>query len=105
MLNDKNINFTQNKNLVFDPLKVQTSAAKVVDDAVTNLYQKSPLLTTEQAAKKLNIHPSTLEKGRQSFRKDLFPPYIKLGRSVRYREKSIDDWIDRNTIQVGSALA
>ena len=39
----------------------------------------SRMLTTEQAAGILNVHPSTLEKGRQSHRKGLFPPYYKIG--------------------------
>jgi hypothetical protein len=40
-----------------------------------------PLLTEDQAAKKLNVSPSWLAKARM--RGD-GPPYVKIGRSVRY---------------------
>lgn len=59
------------------------------------------MLTTEQAAAVLNIHSSTLEKGRQSHRKGLFPPYVKIGKAVRYRLSDLENWLQANTIQVG----
>ncbi len=62
------------------------------------------MLTTDQAAAVLNVHPSTLEKGRQSHRAGLFPPYVKIGKAVRYRLADLEAWLDANTIQVGEVL-
>lgn len=64
-----------------------------------------PLLTTDQAAAMLNVHSSTLEKGRQSYRKDLFPPFIRIGRAVRYRRADIEKWLDDRLVHVGEPLA
>ncbi len=64
----------------------------------------SRMLTTEQAAGILNVHPSTLEKGRQSHRKGLFPPYYKIGKAVRYRLADLEAWLDANKVEVGEVL-
>jgi excisionase family DNA binding protein len=50
----------------------------------------SALLTTEQAAQRLCLGTNTLEKYR------VFgngPTFVKLGRSVRYTEADLDDWV------------
>jgi len=67
--------------------------------------ERLPLLNTEQAAAMLNVHSSTLEKGRQSHRKDLFPPFIRIGRAVRYRQADIEKWLDNQLVHVGEPLA
>lgn len=67
--------------------------------------ERMPLLNTEQAAAMLNVHSSTLEKGRQSYRKDLFPPFIRIGRAVRYRQADIEKWLDNQLVHVGEPLA
>jgi len=105
MKSENERNLSQQKKMAVNPPKMKTSAAQLVNEPETQNYQRSQLLKTEQAAKKLNVHPSTLEKGRQSHRKDLFPPSIKIGKSVRYCEKAIDAWIEKNTIHVGDPLA
>jgi predicted DNA-binding transcriptional regulator AlpA len=52
------------------------------------------LLTPEQVAEMLQVHPGTLENWRV---KGEGPPFVKLGgkrRSpVRYRRKDVEDWI------------
>lgn len=65
---------------------------------------KSRLLTTDEAAAYLCVHPSTLEKGRQSHRKGLFPPFYRIGKAVRYREADLEKWLDDNRVEVGEVL-
>ena len=48
------------------------------------------LLTTEQAAKYLNLSPKTLERLRCE---GGGPAFLKLGRLVRYRIDSLQEWI------------
>lgn len=46
------------------------------------------LLTTKQAAKALNLHPSTLEKWRW---RGEGPPFVKLGtKAVRYTKTALE---------------
>jgi excisionase family DNA binding protein len=52
------------------------------------------LLTTEQTAQILGISPSTLAKARVFGGK---LPFVKLGRSVRYRLEDILSFIDQQT--------
>lgn len=66
---------------------------------------KPCLLTTDEAAAYLNVHPSTLEKGRQSHRAGLFPPFCRIGKAVRYREADLEKWLDNNLVEVGEAIA
>jgi hypothetical protein len=53
------------------------------------------LLTTEEAADKMNLKPSTLKRWR---RLGEGPPYHRLGNSdtgrVRYAEDAIQRWVD-----------
>jgi len=51
------------------------------------------LLTPKEAAKLLNLSVSTLAKRRQE-KKD--PPFVKFGKSVRYREVDLDEFIKSN---------
>ncbi len=50
------------------------------------------LLTTEDVANILGISPATLEKARSTGLGD-FPPYIKIGRTVRYLEEVVGQWM------------
>jgi predicted DNA-binding transcriptional regulator AlpA len=50
------------------------------------------LLSVTQAAAMLGLAPGTLNKGRVTGGD--FPPYIKISRSVRYRESSLISWLD-----------
>ncbi len=53
----------------------------------------SPNLTTEDAAKFLNVKPSTLEQNRW---KGTGPRFVKIGRSVRYRMADLEAYLDAN---------
>lgn len=49
-----------------------------------------PLISAEEAAKRLNIAVSTLAKMRLSGKS---PKYVKMGRRVAYRPEDIEEWI------------
>lgn len=49
------------------------------------------LLTSKEAAQRLKISENTLHRWRYS-RKG--PPYVKLGRAVRYRAEDLDSFIE-----------
>ncbi|WP_371833209.1 helix-turn-helix domain-containing protein [Ferrovibrio sp.] len=51
-----------------------------------------PLLETKRAAQYLGFHPNTLVKMR--IRGD-GPPFIRLGRSIRYRQRDLDLYIEK----------
>jgi predicted DNA-binding transcriptional regulator AlpA len=54
------------------------------------------LLTTEEAAERIGWVPNTLEKKRVT---GAGPKYLKLGRSVRYRESDLENWLSARLIQ------
>jgi len=54
------------------------------------------LLTTDEAAQILNIKPNTLTYWRCVKRYSL--PYIKVGKSCRYRRSDIDAFIESRTV-------
>jgi predicted DNA-binding transcriptional regulator AlpA len=54
----------------------------------------APLMDSEQLAPVLGTTPGQLAQWR--FRGD-GPPFIKLGRSVRYRWSDVEAWLDANT--------
>lgn len=51
-------------------------------------------LNTKQAAERLTLSPNTLEVWR--CRGD-GPPFVKLGRAVRYRASDLDAYVERRT--------
>lgn len=51
----------------------------------------SDLLTTQQAANRLNLSVSTLNKSRLT---GTGPKFVKLGASVRYRIEDLDHWVN-----------
>lgn len=53
------------------------------------------LLTTDEAAELIGWAPNTLEKKRVTGGS---PPYLKLGRSVRYREEDLHDWLSARVV-------
>ena len=59
------------------------------------------LLTRTQAAAYLGMSPATLATWACTHRQDI--PYIKLGRSVRYRRQDLDDFLLRNTHRINPA--
>ncbi len=50
-----------------------------------------PLLTTEQAAAIIRMRPSFLEARRW---RGKGPPFLKIGRSVRYRPEDLAAWTE-----------
>lgn len=58
-------------------------------------FDQDQLIDTDQAAKLLAIEPATLVKWRSTGENNI--PYVRIGRSVRYRTTDLRDWIDRHT--------
>lgn len=58
------------------------------------MAQNQAFLTTRDAAEYLGMKPQTLEAWR--CRGD-GPRFVKLGRSVRYRQSDLDQWIESRT--------
>ena len=52
------------------------------------------LLTTVQAAGYIGVSIQTLNKGR--INGGDFPPFVKIGRNVRYRESSLIAWVEQH---------
>jgi hypothetical protein len=55
---------------------------------------ESELLTPAEAAAILRKHPGTLANWRFI---GAGPHFVKIGRSVRYRRRDLDAWLDRQT--------
>lgn len=70
---------------------------------VLNTTDPQPLLSPAQAAARLGVSRSFLDKRRMSGRDG--PPYVKLGRNVRYFQSTLLEWaasdLRSNTSQVG----
>lgn len=74
---------------------------------MTTFSALSPdLRTNEEAAKRLNIKPNTLEIWRG---KGKGPKFIKLGDSkqapIRYRDTDIDEWLEQQSFSSTSAYS
>lgn len=50
------------------------------------------LLTSDQVASWLGIRRCTLEKARSTRMGD-FPPFVRIGRAVRYRPSDVEAWL------------
>lgn len=57
------------------------------------------LLSTEEAAVYLSISPETLKKARA---KRQGPPFIKIGRCIRYSPYELEKYLVINTVQTTS---
>jgi excisionase family DNA binding protein len=62
----------------------------------------SPLVSRKEAAKQLGIAPQTLAQWACSGRYNL--PYVKVGRSAKYRKVDIDNFIEAN-VQINGVAA
>ncbi len=60
----------------------------------TRHSQPETLLTTQQAAWLMRVSPKTLARMRMEGRG---PCFVKIGRSVRYRQSDLLGWISANT--------
>lgn len=56
------------------------------------------LLTQTELAAVLDVSPDTLREWR---RLKQGPDYVKVGKSVMYREKDVMRWLERNIVPVG----
>jgi excisionase family DNA binding protein len=66
-----------------------------------NIIQASrDLLNEQEAAQELNIAPGTLSVWRSTGRYNL--PFIKVGRSVKYRRSDLMAWLDARVRQSGA---
>ena len=65
---------------------MNTATAKKLDNDV--------LLTTKEAAAMLQMSVSTLQSWRLSGKHGDSLPYIKVGRSVRYRKSALDNFLE-----------
>jgi excisionase family DNA binding protein len=63
---------------------------------MTNQNNDKSIFTVSEAAEYLGLAMSTLNKWRCYHHEG--PPYIKLGKAVRYRKKDLDAYISRVTI-------
>ena len=62
----------------------------------TTVSNESALLTTEEVAARLNVHPTTLRIARS---KGTLPlQWLKLGGAVRYRPEDVDELIRSNLV-------
>ena len=52
------------------------------------------LLTSEEVSEYLGLSPHTIEMWR---RKKVGPPWVKVGRSVRYKESDVSSWVERRS--------
>lgn len=62
------------------------------------------LLTTEEVAAWLGIKKCTLEKAR-SMRMGNFPPFIRMGRVIRYQRAAVQAWLQDNAYNVDGSKA
>ncbi len=53
------------------------------------------LLTPEQVAKKLGVRKSTIYQWSHRG----YIPHIKMGRFIRFKESTIDNWLDKNAVK------
>lgn len=65
---------------------------------MSQLETSKPLLTERQAAEFLQLSPATLStwrsrRGRVARDGKQGPPFLRLGRSIRYRRADLDAWI------------
>lgn len=57
-------------------------------------FDQDALVDTDGASKLLNIPAATLVKWRSTGENNI--PYVKIGRSCRYRPTDLRDWIERH---------
>jgi len=71
-------------------------------DTVASLPEQ--LLTTAEVATWLGIQRCTLEKARSTRLGD-FPPYVRIGRAIRYRRSAVDVWLNGHAFNVDGSPA
>ena len=64
------------------------------------------VLTEEETAQYVGLSRATLRRGRMEGSRDKrcsTPPFLKLGRSVRYRKCDLDHWLQAHLVVQGGA--
>lgn len=59
------------------------------------------LLTTEDAARLLNVAPATLHTWRS--RRTVTIPYVRIGSCIRYDQRDLEAWLARQRVADGEA--
>jgi predicted DNA-binding transcriptional regulator AlpA len=60
------------------------------------------LLPEREAARCIGMSVGWVRAGR-GYKHPKAPPYLKIGRAVRYRIEDLDEWIDRCRVEPGGA--
>lgn len=63
------------------------------------MAEQDKLLTTAEVCKWLGVSHQLLECSRS--RGDSFIPFIRIGRSVRYRTSSVNEYLNNQTVAAG----
>lgn len=72
------------------------------DKVHQSTLEKSGVWTEREAAAYLGISRSSLAQGRMDGRRVnrmTPPPYIQLGRAIRYRRSDLDKWLDDHRVE------
>lgn len=75
---------------ILENIRCELSA--LIDRINTALRVKHILLTTEEAARSLNLSEVYLNQLRKGIDG---PAYIKIGGAVRYRPEDLEDWVNK----------
>lgn len=79
-----------------------TIEAQSISDIIRLSSKLNDLLDQNQAAQLLHVTPGTLSVWRSTGRYSI--PFVKVGRSVRYRLSDLNSWIESRT-QTNGATA
>ena len=56
------------------------------------------LLSSAEVAEMLGIKNKTLEQYRHHKRTELMPPFIRIGRTIRYEKATVVAWLKNNVV-------
>ena len=75
--------------------------------SITHMTDRGPNRTEPEAAQRIGISLSGLRKKRSD---GSGPPYLRIGRLIRYRDKDIEEWLEKrmispeNRVQAGQMI-
>ena len=72
-----------------------TTAIQSINEIIRQSAKLNDLLDQNQAASFLNVTPGTLSVWRSTGRYSI--PFVKVGRSVRYRLSDLNTWLESRT--------
>ena len=75
----------------------QLTAPKITTASAKITFNDDVLVTPEQASELLAIPHSSLQKWRSTGENNI--PFVKIGRSVRYRTTDLKTYVERHTKQ------